>query len=220
MYIVFEGVDASGKSTQAHLLANAFKAKGIETVITKEPGSPHDRFCEKIRKLVLDPDIVVHENAALLLFLADRAQHIEQVIKPALEAGKIVISDRSAVSSLIYYCASREEGWLDTEEAEFVINMQKFAQQIKPDICFITRSANNFSKSVLNDRNTDRIENKGEEFHNRIKLLFDYIIEKEVSTAWWPSKVVGLPEVPKHTVPEVFRFVLKELNEVIEHKLE
>ena len=106
MFITFEGIDGSGKSTQARLLAEHLRAKGCEVVLTREPGGSPG--AEEIRRLVLegDPDRWSAETE-ILLFTAARRDHLERVIAPALSAGKIVISDRFADSTRMYQGLSR-----------------------------------------------------------------------------------------------------------------
>jgi dTMP kinase len=106
MFITFEGIDGSGKSTQARLLAEALSAGGHAVVLTREPGGSPG--AEEIRRLVLegDPDRWSAETE-ILLFTAARRDHLERTIEPALKAGKIVISDRFADSTRMYQGLSR-----------------------------------------------------------------------------------------------------------------
>lgn len=100
-FITFEGIDGSGKSTQARLLAETLRADGREVVLTREPGGSPG--AEEIRTLVLegDPDRWSAETE-ILLFTAARRDHLERVIEPALAAGKIVVCDRFADSTRMY----------------------------------------------------------------------------------------------------------------------
>ncbi|TMM50923.1 dTMP kinase [Sulfitobacter sabulilitoris] len=106
MFITFEGIDGSGKSTQARLLADHLRATGREVVLTREPGGSPG--AEEIRALVLqgDPDRWSAETE-ILLFTAARRDHLERTIAPALAAGKIVICDRFADSTRMYQGLSR-----------------------------------------------------------------------------------------------------------------
>lgn len=106
LFITFEGIDGSGKSTQARLLAEALKATGLDVVLTREPGGSPG--AEEIRALVLegDPDRWSPETE-LLLFTAARRDHLEKTIQPALTAGKIVVCDRFADSTRIYQGVTR-----------------------------------------------------------------------------------------------------------------
>lgn len=105
MFISLEGIDGSGKSTQAKLLAEAL---GPETLLIREPGGTE--AAERIRELLADPGVELDPLAELLLFLAARADLTARVIRPALEAGRDVVSDRFADSSVAYQGAARGLG--------------------------------------------------------------------------------------------------------------
>ena len=106
LFISFEGIDGSGKSTQARLLAATLRAGGLDVVLTREPGGSPG--AEEIRRLVLegDPDRWSAETE-ILLFTAARRDHLEKTIQPALAAGRIVISDRFADSTRLYQGITR-----------------------------------------------------------------------------------------------------------------
>jgi len=108
MFITFEGIDGSGKSTQARLLADALRAAGRQVVLTREPGGSPG--AEEIRRLVLegDPDRWSPETE-ILLFTAARRDHLERTIAPALQAGQVVICDRFADSTRIYQGMARAD---------------------------------------------------------------------------------------------------------------
>ena len=105
MFISLEGIDGSGKSTQARLLTEAL---GAETVAIREPGGTD--AAERIRTLLADPGVELDPMAELLLFLAARADLTERVIRPALEAGRVVVADRFSDSSVAYQGAARGLG--------------------------------------------------------------------------------------------------------------
>jgi len=105
VFISLEGIDGSGKSTQAKLLAEAL---GPETLLIREPGGTE--AAERIRKLLADPSLELDPFAELLLFSAARADLVSRVIRPALEAGKDVVADRFADSSVAYQGGARELG--------------------------------------------------------------------------------------------------------------
>ncbi len=105
MFISLEGIDGSGKSTQARLLAAAL---GPETLLIREPGGTE--AAERIRELLADPVLELDPFAELLLFSAARADLVSRVIRPALEAGKTVVADRFADSSVAYQGGARELG--------------------------------------------------------------------------------------------------------------
>ncbi len=101
IFLSFEGIEGSGKSTQATLLADALRAHGHDVVITREPGGTQRG--QVLRRLLLDPiEPSLAPGAELLLMLADRAQHVQEVIAPALAANKVVITDRFVDSTTAY----------------------------------------------------------------------------------------------------------------------
>lgn len=132
-FIVLEGIDGAGKSTQARLLAKWFNERGYEVVLTKEPTDT--AFGKLIRKLVLtggkegiiDGARISHEAEALL-FAADRAEHVKKLIKPSLDAGKVVISDRYFYSSLAYQ-------WARGLDLDWLIDLNRFA--IRPHLAIL-----------------------------------------------------------------------------------
>ncbi len=108
VFLVFEGGEGSGKTTQAKLLADELQKMGHNVLLTKEPGGD-EGICRDIRKILLTPDYKVgmSDRAELLLFEADRAQHVDKVILPALKSGDVVISDRYDGATEAYQCAGR-----------------------------------------------------------------------------------------------------------------
>jgi dTMP kinase len=100
-FITFEGIEGSGKSTQIVLLANHLRSGGASIALTREPGGTH--IGDQVRKILLDPSHrLLDHKAELLLYAASRAQHLEEVILPALAAGKIVLCDRFSDATLAY----------------------------------------------------------------------------------------------------------------------
>jgi len=100
LFITLEGVEGSGKTTQAATLAEALRKEGRTVSVTHEPGGT--RAGEAIRKIFLDPEVSLDVASELLLVLADRAQHVREKLKPGVEAGEIVISDRYSDSTVAY----------------------------------------------------------------------------------------------------------------------
>jgi dTMP kinase len=104
-FITFEGIDGSGKSTQIRMLAGDLRQRGVDVLITQEPGgTPLGR---RLREAFLETEETVEPMAELLLFAADRAQHVEHMIRPALAEGRLVISDRYADATYAYQGAGR-----------------------------------------------------------------------------------------------------------------
>lgn len=100
LFITLEGVEGSGKTTQAAILADALRARGHRVTVTREPGGT--RAGTAIREIFLDAEVSLNVAAELLLVLADRAQHVSEKLKPAIETGEIVISDRYSDSTVAY----------------------------------------------------------------------------------------------------------------------
>ena len=106
-FISFEGIEGVGKSTQILLAQELLEEKGYEVVVTKEPGGTD--FGLKIREMILSKDTVFHSPyTEILLFIADRLEHVESVIKPALAAGKVVLCDRYIDSTIAYQLGGRK----------------------------------------------------------------------------------------------------------------
>ncbi len=104
-FITFEGIDGSGKSTQMRLLTNALRTQRCDVLMTREPGGTPVGL--KLRAALLDAQEEVDPLTELLVFAADRAQHVRRVLRPALDAGQVVISDRFADATVAYQGAGR-----------------------------------------------------------------------------------------------------------------
>ena len=100
LFITFEGADGCGKTTQLNLLKTYLESQGEEVLVTREPGGKG--LGEKFREILLNYDGVVSERCESFLFLADRAQNIDTIVKPAVNSGKIVLCDRHIDSSVAY----------------------------------------------------------------------------------------------------------------------
>lgn len=130
LFITFEGIDGSGKSTQARLLAETLQAEGVDTIHTREPGGSPG--AEEIRRLVLegDPDRWSPETE-ILLFTAARRDHLERLIAPSLAAGKVVVCDRFADSTRMY------QGLRGPGLREVVDKLHALMIGREPDLTFI-----------------------------------------------------------------------------------
>ena len=104
-FLTFEGIDGCGKSTQLRMLASELRIRGYEVVVTREPGGT--QFGNRLREVLLDVEEQVDPLAELLVFAADRAQHVRTMIRPALESNHIVLSDRYADATAAYQGAGR-----------------------------------------------------------------------------------------------------------------
>ena len=162
MFVTFEGPDGSGKSTQAELLRAALAAEGREVVLTREPGGT--ALGERIRELLLEGD-PMSPWAEAALFAASRAQHVEQVILPALERGADVICDRYLDSSLAYQGIARGLG----VEAVLELNLRA-THGLLPDatVLLLVDPAVAATRSGA----TDRLEREGDGFRSRVDAAY------------------------------------------------
>ncbi len=164
-FIVFEGIEGSGKTTQAILLSEKLKHKDYYVIQTKEPGGT--KFGEKIRNILLHEDDI-SEITELLLFLADRKEHIEKLIIPSLENNKIVISDRYFYSTLAYQIGGRKLN----EDIVKQLNYMIVGDWI-PDIVFYIDIDVEESIKRKKHSKLDRIER--EEFFFHINIRNEYL---------------------------------------------
>lgn len=170
-FITFEGIDGSGKSTQLRLLGNFLRANGCDALLTREPGgTPVGR---RLRAALLDATEEVDPLTELLVFAADRAQHVRRVLRPALEAGRVVISDRYADATVAYQGAGR--GF----EPELIAQIVQLATEgLKPDLTLlfdltidesIGRTARRSSGKNSGKLSRDRLDIEKADFHARVR---------------------------------------------------
>ena len=161
LFITFEGADGCGKTTQLNLLAEFLKKQGVETVITREPGGKG--LGEKIREILLNYDGEVSSKAEAFLFLADRAQNIDVVVRPAIKEGKIVLCDRHTDSTVAY------QGYGRGVDLEQISMLNKLAtSELVPDLTFVFDIDVETSMSRVG-KNKDRMESAGVEFHEKVR---------------------------------------------------
>ncbi len=171
LFITFEGADGCGKTTQLKLLAKHLEQKGFEVVITREPGAVGLGI--KIREILLNYEGEVASRAESFLFLADRAQHIETLVKPAIEQGKIVLCDRHTDSTVAYQGFGREQ---DLEQINL---LNKIAVGgIVPDLTYLFDIDVETSMSRVGNEK-DRMESAGVEFHNKVRQGYLEIAKNE-----------------------------------------
>lgn len=172
IFISFEGGEGAGKSTQARLLAEALREAGREVVLTREPGGTGG--AEAIRKLLLDPETVLAPLADTLLHFAARADHVAQVIAPALRRGAIVICDRFTDSTLAYQGYGMGVNLADIHRLIGLI-------ALKPDLTLILQVPENIAKQRLHQRGggADRYERMDQAMAARIAQGFQDIAVAE-----------------------------------------
>ena len=161
LFITIEGPDGSGKSTQIQFMKEYFEGLGLECLFTREPGGT--KISEKLRNIILDK-----ENAEMcdmteaLLYAASRAQHVEELIVPALKEGKIVVCDRFIDSSIAYQGYGRFLGDAVRVINEFAVN------GCMPDVTFLLELDPSIGKSRIREDVQDRLEMEKLEFHQRV----------------------------------------------------
>ena len=180
-FITFEGIDGSGKSTQLRLLNNFLRANGWNPLVTREPGGTPVGL--RLRAALLDATEEVDPLTELLVFAADRAQHVRRVIRPALESGHIVISDRYADATVAYQGAGR--GF----PAELIAEIVQLATEgLKPDLTVLfdveieestRRTTRRSTGKSSNKSGRDRLDIEDAEFHSRVREAYLRIARAE-----------------------------------------
>ena len=171
LFITFEGGDGCGKTTQINLLDEYLRNKGYKTLLTREPGSKG--LGVKLREILLNYDGEVSPVCESFLFLADRAQHVDCIIKPALEEGVIVLCDRHTDSTVAYQGYGRG---LDLEQ---IHKLNKIATSgLKPDLTIVLDVDVETSQKRVGAEK-DRMESAGIEFFERVRKGFLEIAKQE-----------------------------------------
>lgn len=168
MFITFEGIDGSGKSTQIELLKQHYNKQGKEVILIREPGGTE--LSENIRELLLNKNYQITPESELLLFNAARNDLFTKVIKPALKQDKIILSDRFYDSTVAYQSYGRG---LEIETVSFVNKLATHSTQ--PDITFYLKIDLETSKSRNESKTKDRIEKAGDKFFEDVKNGFDQL---------------------------------------------
>lgn len=163
MFIAFEGGDGAGKSTQVRLLADALRARGREVLVTRQPGGTP--LGAAIRDLVLHGDHV-SPRAEALLFAADKAHHVDLVLRPALRAGQVVLTDRYTDSSVAYQGAGRDLG------ADEVHDLQMWAvDSLVPDLTVVVDVPAALGRERRGEVH-DRLESEADAYHDAVRRHF------------------------------------------------
>jgi|YNPMSStandDraft_1061717.scaffolds.fasta_scaffold06155_5 dTMP kinase len=199
-FIVFEGPEGAGKTTQARLLYKYLKNKGYDVQLTREPGGT--KLAEKIRKIILSPKMKISPMTELLLYEAARVQHIEEVIKPSLQKNKIVISDRFADASVVYQGYARGLGVKLVEKLNKLV-VNKFY----PNITFVLDiSPQKGLRRIKFGRKTnlDRVEKESMKFHIKIREGYLNLAKKR--------KNFYIINVENKTLQEIHSVIVSILN--------
>lgn len=168
MFISLEGIDGSGKTTQARLLARAL---GENVALIREPGGTETG--ERIRELLKDPTLELDPMAELLLFCAARAELVAQVIAPALDRGRAVVSDRFSDSSVAYQGVARGLG---AERVEEICDLATGG--VWPDLTILLRLDPDRAAERIGRRRADRFEGEGIELQRRVAEGYDEVARR------------------------------------------
>ena len=176
VFITFEGIDGCGKSTQLRILASELRVRRVEVVTTREPGGTS--LGQKLRAALLDVDEQVDPLAELLVFAADRAQHVSKHLLPSLAANKVVLSDRYADATVAYQGAGRG---FDRALIERLVQLATGG--LKPDLTLlfdlsVPESAVRTRKRVAL-KHTDRLDIEDTDFHTRVRNAYLEIARAE-----------------------------------------
>ncbi len=199
LFITLEGADGCGKTTQLNLLKEYLTNRGYEIVVTREPGGKG--LGEKLREILLNYDGEVSDRCEAFLYLADRAQNIDTIIKPAINSGKIVLCDRHTDSSVAYQGYGREQN-IDN------INMlnELAVNGVHPDLTIVFDIDTETSMERVGAEK-DRLESAGIEFHKRVRNGYLEIAKKNPQRI----KVVDASQ----TIEDVQRDVIKIIEGVL-----
>lgn len=166
MFFSFDGIDGVGKSTQVRLFEEALRTRGLDATVCRDPGSTP--IGERVRELLLsvDSSTPINRRSEMLLYMAARAQLVEQVIQPALDAGQIVIADRYLLANVVY---QGHAGGLDPQQIWQV--GQVATGGLMPDCVFVLdMSIESANRRLV--RSLDRMESQGNEYRQRVRQGF------------------------------------------------
>lgn len=199
LFLVFEGVEGAGKSTQVGRLASRLRERGLPFLLAREPGGTPAG--ERIRAVVLDPDLAVRPETELLLYLAARAAFVREVVGPALERGELVIADRYELSTYAYQGVGRGLG------LERVRELNAFATGgLKPDLTFLlwVDPRDGLARKEAGERAGDRLERERASFHRRVAEAYGELARVEPGVVLLPASG-GAGELAQRIWEEVVR---------------
>ena len=200
LFISIEGPDGSGKSTQIRNIKEFFKDKGIEIVFTREPGGTD--IGERVRDIKKKKNCQEMDHMTeAMLYAAARAQHVAQVIRPALNAGRTVICDRFVDSSIAYQGYGRKLGEPVTIINEFAIG------ECIPDVTFLLKMDPRIGRRRIRVEQQDRLEMEKDDFHVR---TFEGYLELELK---YPDRIVGIDA--SRSIDEIKMDIYEKLEEVL-----
>ena len=206
LFITFEGIEGSGKTTQIQMLEVVLKERGIAYITTREPGGT--KIAEAIRSILLNPAFKeMKPETELLLYCASRAQHTAELILPALAEGKIVLCDRYFDSTYAYQGAARE---LDEELINVLTKFSTYGRN--PDLTFLIDLPVEIGLTRIKNRSLDRLEQETISFHAKVREQYLSIARK------YPSRYIVLngesqPEKIHHQILSALHTYIGEQND-------
>ena len=204
IFISMEGPDGSGKSTQLELLKSYLKDRGYEIIVTREPGGT--RISEAVRQIILDPDYTeMGYMTEALLYASARSQLVTEVIKPALDSGKAVISDRFIDSSAVYQGMARGLG------VDNVYKINEFATQgIMPDLTIHLDLPAGVGISRKKDqKELDRMEQEADSFHEQVAEGYRKL------AALAPERIYTIDAT--QSIEEIHRIIVGKIEEILKN---
>ena len=205
LFIVIDGVEGAGKTTQVSLLEKFCNQKGILNIRTREPGG--SRLSQQIRSIVLNPDTKISDRAELLLYLADRAEHVTEVVEPALEKGYVVLCDRYEASMYAYQCSGRG---IDKDACTYI---NQFARGTTiPDFTFwldLDPYVGLARARMRCDGILDRIEQEEMTFHQRVRQGFAEYFKEMSAWCLWIDAERDKENIHAEIVSEFERLLVK-----------
>ncbi|MDR3559888.1 MAG: dTMP kinase [Negativicutes bacterium] len=203
-FITFEGADGAGKTTQLQRLADYLRRQGRTVLCTREPGGT--ALGDKIREMLLDPaNLGMNARTEALLYMAARAQHVAELILPALSRGEVVLSDRYADSTIVYQGAARQ-----LVRDELVAINQFAAAGLVPDLTILLDAETNLLGNRRSDRGTsDRIELEGASFHEKVRQGFHELAAAQPERVKVVAAAGDIDKVHQAVVKQVDEFLHK-----------
>lgn len=199
LFITFEGADGCGKTTQINLLNNYLKNKNYKTVTTLEPGGSD--IGKQLRQILLHHEGFVSKRAETLMYLADRAQHVDAVIKKGVEENKIVLCDRHTDSTVAYQGYARGG---DIEQINFMNDLATGGY--KPDLTLVFDVDSEIAQQRVGETK-DRLEKEGLEFHKKVRFGYLELAKK------YPQRIKVIDS--NKSIEEVFEQVKKIIDEIL-----
>ena len=199
LFITFEGADGCGKTTQINLLNEYLKNKNYKTITTLEPGGSD--IGKQLRQILLHHDGFVSKRAEVFMYLADRAQHVDAVIKKGVEENKIVLCDRHIDSSVAY------QGYARGGNIEQIDLLNELATGgYKPDLTFVFDVDSIIAQQRVGETK-DRLEKEGLEFHKKVRQGYLELAKK------YPQRIKVIDS--NKSIEEVFEQVKKIIDEIL-----